>query len=186
MPRGVNDLEVDSAGPDVVALFRRGIDLGWGWKIDAEEEASGFLHPVEQRPVVVVQHEGCSGQRAQSLGRDDVVEMSVRRDDGCDRQPLLGDLGRKLVGVPAGIDHDRLARGLLTNDIAVALEGAHRAVQEELQNQALIYLRTDRGVPWWEEPVDRGRTHAAVAPGSVSYTHLRAHETDSYLVCRLL
>src|SRR5665647_1898514 len=23
-------------------------------------------------------------------------------------------------------------------------------------------------------------------PGSVSYTHLRAHETDSYLVCRLL
>ena len=22
--------------------------------------------------------------------------------------------------------------------------------------------------------------------GSVSYTHLRAHETDSYLVCRLL
>ena len=26
----------------------------------------------------------------------------------------------------------------------------------------------------------------AIAPGSVSYTHLRAHETDSYLVCRLL
>ena len=24
------------------------------------------------------------------------------------------------------------------------------------------------------------------APESVSYTHLRAHETDSYLVCRLL
>ena len=24
------------------------------------------------------------------------------------------------------------------------------------------------------------------AAGSVSYTHLRAHETDSYLVCRLL
>src|SRR5664279_5969097 len=28
------------------------------------------------------------------------------------------------------------------------------------------------------------RTHRALAP--VSYTHLRAHETDSYLVCRLL
>src|SRR5665647_3634317 len=27
------------------------------------------------------------------------------------------------------------------------------------------------------------RTHSSVA---VSYTHLRAHETDSYLVCRLL
>src|SRR5680860_1668314 len=26
----------------------------------------------------------------------------------------------------------------------------------------------------------------ARSPGTVSYTHLRAHETDSYLVCRLL
>src|SRR5664279_5851129 len=25
-----------------------------------------------------------------------------------------------------------------------------------------------------------------IGPGTVSYTHLRAHETDSYLVCRLL
>ena len=25
-----------------------------------------------------------------------------------------------------------------------------------------------------------------ISVGSVSYTHLRAHETDSYLVCRLL
>ena len=27
---------------------------------------------------------------------------------------------------------------------------------------------------------------AGLSAGSVSYTHLRAHETDSYLVCRLL
>src|SRR5665647_3738668 len=27
---------------------------------------------------------------------------------------------------------------------------------------------------------------ATSGPGAVSYTHLRAHETDSYLVCRLL
>ena len=27
---------------------------------------------------------------------------------------------------------------------------------------------------------------AQIALGAVSYTHLRAHETDSYLVCRLL
>ena len=26
----------------------------------------------------------------------------------------------------------------------------------------------------------------AISMGAVSYTHLRAHETDSYLVCRLL
>src|SRR5680860_1137169 len=35
------------------------------------------------------------------------------------------------------------------------------------------------------DPVDHGVTIATVG-GPVSYTHLRAHETDSYLVCRLL
>src|SRR5680860_1783919 len=29
-------------------------------------------------------------------------------------------------------------------------------------------------------------TRVLQGPGAVSYTHLRAHETDSYLVCRLL
>src|SRR5665647_573565 len=39
-------------------------------------------------------------------------------------------------------------------------------------------------------PHEQGRQHhgtdRAHSPGAVSYTHLRAHETDSYLVCRLL
>src|SRR5680860_1732822 len=35
--------------------------------------------------------------------------------------------------------------------------------------------------------VRAGRRHGAARPAApVSYTHLRAHETDSYLVCRLL
>src|SRR5664279_6352320 len=48
-----------------------------------------------------------------------------------------------------------------------------------------------------EHPLDRGATHGCRRwrcrencsprpPEPVSYTHLRAHETDSYLVCRLL
>src|SRR5680860_1737554 len=35
-------------------------------------------------------------------------------------------------------------------------------------------------------PGDDGTQHAMDCSGPVSYTHLRAHETDSYLVCRLL
>src|SRR5665647_3813986 len=31
-----------------------------------------------------------------------------------------------------------------------------------------------------------GQSLATLSGGPVSYTHLRAHETDSYLVCRLL
>ena len=33
-------------------------------------------------------------------------------------------------------------------------------------------------------PADKSISHRSIM--SVSYTHLRAHETDSYLVCRLL
>src|SRR5665647_3860623 len=34
--------------------------------------------------------------------------------------------------------------------------------------------------------IDHQCTHLLLCSGAVSYTHLRAHETDSYLVCRLL
>src|SRR5680860_1482356 len=42
------------------------------------------------------------------------------------------------------------------------------------------------GLAWLDggEPDDRPAGSALTGP--VSYTHLRAHETDSYLVCRLL
>ena len=41
---------------------------------------------------------------------------------------------------------------------------------------------TDRAVSKWET----GKCMPDSSIMSVSYTHLRAHETDSYLVCRLL
>src|SRR5665647_1108571 len=44
----------------------------------------------------------------------------------------------------------------------------------------------DRGWSGWRSPGNPGgrRTARGKGPWSVSYTHLRAHETDSYLVCR--
>src|SRR5680860_1725009 len=48
----------------------------------------------------------------------------------------------------------------------------------------------DRAVPVArDEPVDKVNLavlHETLRLAPVSYTHLRAHETDSYLVCRLL
>src|SRR5665647_1930851 len=36
-------------------------------------------------------------------------------------------------------------------------------------------------------PISNNKSSGSIdIPGPVSYTHLRAHETDSYLVCRLL
>src|SRR5665647_1817592 len=70
--------------------------------------------------------------------------------------------------------------------------------------EARTTLKTRLVFPLPETPVTAVRTPEGIAasmprrlfaraprtsirgPGAVSYTHLRAHETDSYLVCRLL
>ena len=41
-------------------------------------------------------------------------------------------------------------------------------------------------VPAFEGEMGILKDHISIMSFSVSYTHLRAHETDSYLVCRLL
>ena len=56
--------------------------------------------------------------------------------------------------------------------------------------QALVSLlageKTARSDAWDEPEGPRLAVTAAAPQEPVSYTHLRAHETDSYLVCRLL
>src|SRR5664279_6291043 len=46
--------------------------------------------------------------------------------------------------------------------------------------QASLALRPARS-----QPAQRRTFVPRLRPGPVSYTHLRAHETDSYLVCRV-
>src|SRR5680860_1790280 len=97
-------------------------------------------------------------------------------------------VGRNDAGVcfPHAADPDELAG--VKDRVLSALHAAcspgewEMRVPEELNAQVRSYL-TERGL--------MSRTFAksiAEDPASepVSYTHLRAHETDSYLVCRLL
>src|SRR5665647_2956320 len=53
----------------------------------------------------------------------------------------------------------------------------------------LIETSPDREEGWWnysrDLPIFNGDS-VSKSSDAVSYTHLRAHETDSYLVCRLL
>src|SRR5664279_2834505 len=46
--------------------------------------------------------------------------------------------------------------------------------------------RPGRSAPATSAPGGLHRVRGRCGPAPVSYTHLRAHETDSYLVCRLL
>ena len=48
---------------------------------------------------------------------------------------------------------------------------------------SLVLVRAPDGAVF---PIGSVRVGAVNCTAPVSYTHLRAHETDSYLVCRLL
>src|SRR5680860_1827838 len=56
---------------------------------------------------------------------------------------------------------------------------------DQLSAQCLRLCRGQRRIEWSTH--GRKESHeGSILAGPVSYTHLRAHETDSYLVCRLL
>src|SRR5680860_159751 len=76
---------------------------------------------------------------------------------GCSKQLDQPELNNNFAG---GTDFSK------TNDMIFSLIGVYQAV-------------SDRG---WEQPL----VVSTRGDDAVSYTHLRAHETDSYLVCRLL
>src|SRR5680860_1848060 len=78
---------------------------------------------------------------------------------------------------------DRLSRGKLADDAAHHHRGDRPIHRFDAGPGPVIHDRTPR------DPTDQGRRRDGARRSvrhPVSYTHLRAHETDSYLVCRLL
>src|SRR5680860_1844458 len=67
---------------------------------------------------------------------------------------------------------------------------AHGYLARLVQRPTLIwgagFQGPDRIFAEWLKSCDRCVAGQKVDKQAVSYTHLRAHETDSYLVCRLL
>src|SRR5680860_217059 len=98
--------------------------------------------------------------------------------------PVLDSLDAALSTTPGSPTEEKLLAGV---------SGTRSLLLEILRNEGL------EPIPSIGEPFDPEVHEAAVAPAEggegplavvgeipVSYTHLRAHETDSYLVCRLL
>src|SRR5665647_1258122 len=76
---------------------------------------------------------------------------------------------------------------LFSSDLKVTSLMVIPLVRISLPPASTVTLFTVVGVLTVKVPVPKMVTSLSAAnPNPVSYTHLRAHETDSYLVCRLL
>jgi hypothetical protein len=107
-----------------LAVFEGGVGTedGGGW--DAEPFGLD-VHDFDQGQVVLVVEDGCAGDLFQAVGAGDVVDVGVGDDDLLDGEVVLGEQGEDARDVVSGVDDDCFAGGLVTEDGAVALEGAY-------------------------------------------------------------
>src|SRR5665647_2773950 len=120
--------------------------------------------------------------------------LFVQRSLGIPR-PALRDVARLRRTNPQGPGASgRLVPEVVPGDAEV---GEHHAEEREADADDVVGVTLEAGDERASVPVDReaagngfglagGRVRLDLLLGPVSYTHLRAHETDSYLVCRLL
>src|SRR5665647_645964 len=132
---------------------------------------------------IVLAHNGNltnAAQLNQELFREDLRHVNTNSDS----EVLLNVLAHELQRATKNYQLDPAA-------IFAAVSGVHRrcrgayAVVAMIAGYGLVAFRDPYGI----RPLVFGRAdteHGMEYLVAVSYTHLRAHETDSYLVCRLL
>ena len=85
----------------------------------------------EHRDVPFVHEQGRARGALEGAVAADVVEVAVRVDDEPAGQPLLREKRQDFAGVAARVDHQRLARVAVGDEVRVRLEGTgHELVQE--------------------------------------------------------
>src|SRR5664279_3099989 len=93
--------------------------------------------------------------------------------------------------LPVVVDPDRIGQvlgNLLDNALRHTPAGGQVTLRAQASGQTVTIAVSDtgEGIPAEHLPHLFERFYRVDSARAVSYTHLRAHETDSYLVCRLL
>src|SRR5664279_5553493 len=98
-----------------------------------------------------------------------------------------GDLGRRRQMARLGASQMEFSLQVSLSDFSVEQRHFRRRVAEQFHERGKAHARSQHlsGKSVAKLMWDDGCGDAGCRP-PVSYTHLRAHETDSYLVCRLL
>src|SRR5664279_5942647 len=108
-----------------------------------------------------------------------------------DTDPPLGSMGRAYWAGLADADRaSTLARGANpVRQVEVTGLSGHTSVKNDVSTVMSSTWRTSVRTPSsysFKRSQSRSPSIRSTGGAPVSYTHLRAHETDSYLVCRLL
>ena len=138
----VEDGSVDAG--DVEGELVGEVGVGWRdlWSGDAKPSGL-YVHELDQGEIELVIEDGCSGDAFELLGAGDVVDVGVGDDDLFDGEVMAGKDGEDAGDIVAGVYDDGLARGLVSEDGAVALE---RTDGEGFKDHVVILER--RG---WED-----------------------------------
>ena len=140
----VEDGTSQSCDGDDLTVFEAGV--GWGYFGSGDAEPSGLnVHHFDQRQIVLVIEDGCSGELLESLRSSNVVDVGVGDDDLLDGKLMLFKSGDDAGDIVAGIDHDGLMGDFVAENGAVALE---RAYDEDFVDHGLrlIVCAVDSGV----------------------------------------
>src|SRR5665647_3805848 len=118
---------------------------------------------------------------SQVAGYDETTGHLTRRANNT-RQVIGHD---NIAALRESLSNDRLAleQSFLHNGKAAHLLSAHSRLIDRYLHHVWLQLSMPDTIAL---VAVGGYGRAELYPKSVSYTHLRAHETDSYLVCRLL
>ncbi len=121
---GVNDLGWIGVQADFEAVLEAGVG-GLGFRgVDAYPTGLNFHH-LQERDVVFIEEDGCSGEAFELECSADVVDVGVGDQDLFELEVLAGQAAMDAGDVVAGIDDDGFAGCRVAQDGAVALEWAY-------------------------------------------------------------
>lgn len=123
--RGMDYAGLKRAPTKRVALFQELVNVGDFRRCNAEERGL-HLHSLIQRKIVAMHEDGRAGVLMELAEAADVVDVSVRADDGFDGQPMTTEELEDARDFVARIDDQCFARDGIADDGAIALQHTDR------------------------------------------------------------
>jgi len=122
---GVQDVGGDGSSGDGFSGGDAMIDFDFSGRAHADPRGLLVEH-FQKSVIVLVEQDGSAGEGAELHGSADVVDVGVGDDDVLDLEIVFLEESKNIFEIIAGIDDHGFAGGFVSDDGAVALQGADR------------------------------------------------------------